>query len=360
MSASQEQTQLAAVAGETAHAADQDLSDANLFSVRRPKDWKAGLSSGTKNVVKGVFAGAAAVVAAPYVSTTDAISKGEQDPGSKVLNGAFGFGKGLVFGIMAGVALPIAGITTGLVQIGRGVFNTPDALVQQNDGKDWDPKRRIWYLYDLQAEAEKVLKETEEEYAARLKAEKLGVGAPAGAAAGESAAPKASAEEQIRPERAVKDRLYYDLLGVSTSATASEIKKAYYKQAKLHHPDKNVGDPDAKDKFQKLGTAYQILSDDSLRAKYDAQGTSGVQDANVMDASTLSAMIFGSEKFETIVGELHLAMVMELGADPLMATPEGEGNPSNPQKEDEISLKIPIPSGKARGLSGSEPRQKAR
>jgi curved DNA-binding protein CbpA len=57
--------------------------------------------------------------------------------------------------------------------------------------------------------------------------------------------------------RDVKDTELYDVLGVKPNATQSEIKKAYYKVARLTHPDK-VGkdDPNAKEKFQKVGHAY--------------------------------------------------------------------------------------------------------
>lgn len=332
--------QLAAVTGEVAHDPSGESGGIDLFSTRRPRDWKAGLSSGTKNALKGISAGVAAAIAAPIVATQDAISKGAQDPASKAANGIMGFGKGLMMGVLAGVALPAAGIVTGVVQVGRGVFNTPEAMMQQNEGKIWDAKRRIWYLYDLQAEADKVLKESEEEYAERLEAEKRGDGVPVGKAASARVA-KPVLEEQ-RPERSVKDRTYYDLLGVSTSATAQEIKKAYYKRARELHPDKNVGDESANEKFQQLGTAYQILSVDELRAKYDANGIVGVSDAPVMDSSAFFALIFGSEKFESIVGQLRLAMMMELGGDPLTATPESaEENVENmANKEDEISFKI--------------------
>jgi len=335
--------QLASVEGQTARD-PSDESGPDLFSMRKPRDWKAGLSSGTKNALKGVTAGVAAVIAAPILSTTEAVKNGSQDPASKAANGLLGFGKGLFFGAMAGVALPVAGIATGVIQVGRGLFNTPDAVMQANDGKVWDAKQRIWYLYDLKAEADKVLKETEEEYAARLEAESKGDGAPVGKAASMKTEPKPVEE---RPERPVKDRTYYDMLEVSTSATASEIKKAYYKRARELHPDKNVGDPEAKERFQQLGTAYQILSNDELRAKYDTAGISGVSDAPVMDSSAFFAVIFGSEKFDSIVGELRLAMLMELGGDPLSASQTGEdGQEKALSKEDEISFKIEYRQGK--------------
>jgi DnaJ family protein C protein 25 len=60
----------------------------------------------------------------------------------------------------------------------------------------------------------------------------------------------------------------YDLLGVPTSATASDIKKAYYKLSLKYHPDKNP-DPETKSKFQKIATAYEILKDEAKREQYD-------------------------------------------------------------------------------------------
>jgi len=80
----------------------------------------------------------------------------------------------------------------------------------------------------------------------------------------------------------VTKRDYYEVLGVSRSATAEEIKKAYRKLAVQHHPDKNPGDHTAEEKFKELGEAYDVLMDDNKRAAYDrmghaafAQGTAG-------------------------------------------------------------------------------------
>ncbi|KAH9261724.1 hypothetical protein BASA81_000380 [Batrachochytrium salamandrivorans] len=327
-----------------AEGVEDDGPSMDLFSTRRPKDFKAGVSSGVKNIVKGVFSGVAALVASPVVSTIAAVNGGEQDLGSKALNGLKGFGQGLFLGVMAGVALPVAGVTTGLLQIGRGAVNTPDALVQQGDGKEWDSKRRVWYLYDLEAEADRILKETEEEYADRIVKEQRGEqGASTFAAQRQEAASKAQSESTL-PERVVKDRTYYDVLEVSTSASTSEIKKAYFKKARQLHPDKNLDDPEAKDKFQLVGTAYQILSSDELRAKYDVNGLGGVSDAPVMDSSAFFAVIFGSEKFESIVGQLRLAMMMELGENPLAPEEEGQAKPDAPPGD--TSFKIDFRQGK--------------
>ncbi|XP_031505208.1 chaperone protein dnaJ GFA2, mitochondrial-like isoform X2 [Nymphaea colorata] len=67
-------------------------------------------------------------------------------------------------------------------------------------------------------------------------------------------------------------RDYYDVLGVSKNASASEIKKAYYALAKKLHPDTNKDDADAERKFQEVQRAYEVLKDDEKRALYDQVG----------------------------------------------------------------------------------------
>ena len=67
-------------------------------------------------------------------------------------------------------------------------------------------------------------------------------------------------------------RDYYEVLGVSKNATADEIKKAYRKMAIKYHPDKNPGDKDAEEKFKEAAEAYDVLSNDEKRKKYDQFG----------------------------------------------------------------------------------------
>ncbi len=66
---------------------------------------------------------------------------------------------------------------------------------------------------------------------------------------------------------------YYKILGVERKASVDDIRKAYRKLAMQHHPDKNPGDKKAEDKFKEINEAYQVLSDDQKRARYDQLGS---------------------------------------------------------------------------------------
>lgn len=93
------------------------------------------------------------------------------------------------------------------------------------------------------------------------------------------------------------ERDFYGILGVGKSASSNEIKKAYRKMAAQLHPDKNPDDPDAASKFQDLGAAYEVLSDEDKRRKYDECGEECVKRDGAMDGTDPFASFFGDFGF---------------------------------------------------------------
>jgi len=70
---------------------------------------------------------------------------------------------------------------------------------------------------------------------------------------------------------------YYEILEINQNADKKEIKKAFKKLAKIHHPDRNTNNPNAEEEFKRINEAYQVLSDDKKRATYDRFGKEGLQ-----------------------------------------------------------------------------------
>jgi molecular chaperone DnaJ len=95
-------------------------------------------------------------------------------------------------------------------------------------------------------------------------------------------------------------RDYYDVLGVSRTASEQEIKSAYRRLAVKYHPDKNPGDAEAEDKFKEAAEAYSILSDAEQRRRYDNFGHAGVSGAGA--GAGWGAQGFGG--IEDILGDL--------------------------------------------------------
>ena len=281
------------VSATTATDLDDDLQEASevfnsLFSTRRPKDGWAGLSSGLKSIGKGTLAGAASLVAQPIAGAHE--------------NGVKGFFGGLATGVASAVALPVTGICVGAYQMSRGVANSVEAINASKQGMQWDNEKREWIFYYLDKDKEEV-----ERREAELKS-----------GAGKTASGDAVGSTDIN-EKKVKDREYYDLLGVPTNASAGEIKKAYYKEARKCHPDKCPDDPEAATKFQALGHAYQILSNEQTRTAYDKNGkpetnSADANLANEIDPLVFFAVMFGSHLVEPYIGELCIATT----ADTLM------------------------------------------
>ena len=114
---------------------------------------------------------------------------------------------------------------------------------------------------------------------------------------------------------------YYELLGVDRSASADEIKKAYRRRARDLHPDANPDDPQAEDRFKELAVAYQVLSDDDQRARYDRFGEAGVGGA-------------GGPSAEDIFGGGGLGDIFDafFGGSSPFGGGDGRGGPAGPPR----------------------------
>lgn len=108
-------------------------------------------------------------------------------------------------------------------------------------------------------------------------------------------------------------RDYYEVLGVSKSSSPDEIKKAYRQMAIKYHPDKNPGNKEAEDKFKEAAEAYEVLSDNEKKAKYDRFGHAGMggaagggyggQHMNMDDIFSQFGDVFGDgSPFESFFG----------------------------------------------------------
>jgi molecular chaperone DnaJ len=116
-------------------------------------------------------------------------------------------------------------------------------------------------------------------------------------------------------------RDYYEVLGVSQTASADDIKGAYRRLARKHHPDVNPGDAEAENRFKEINEAYEVLSDANKRARYDRFGHEAVGTGSPSDfgfggfgaggISDIFDAIFGSAGRETRRG----AYGPERGAD---------------------------------------------
>mmetsp|Transcript_20238 Transcript_20238/g.50348 ORF Transcript_20238/g.50348 Transcript_20238/m.50348 type:complete len:458 (+) Transcript_20238:82-1455(+) len=199
-----------------------------------------------------------------------------------------------------------------------------ETVANKMQGKRYDTTQHKWVIDNLEEE-EKGLAGIPEDDDDILKT------------ADESADATTPGETDATSGKKVKETKYYDALGVAVDATDSKIKRAYYVQARKWHPDKNPSE-EAKTKFQEIGEAYQVLSDEKLRAIYDRDGEEGLSadktDAAVdsLDPSMIFTFLFGNDSFNDIVGRLLLVKQMLLS--------DADGNPENPFAINEKSIEL--------------------
>lgn len=250
------------------------------FILRPPRDLWEGFVDALSNVQRGCWGALCGVV--------DAGWDGYSVAG---LPGLLGGG---VYGLLSGVLLATGGVAAGLYQLLQGASNTPLAIQESSHGKTWDHDDGHWFYYSMDVEDKQIdhdLASTFPEESRRRSGRHL----------------------RQRSRRRVKDREFYLLLKIPTDASQSEIKRAYYREALLTHPDKNVDDSKANERFQRLSLAYRTLSNDDTREAYDQMGKCFVEPQinQQLDSYTFFAVMFGSYLVEPYVGELKIASLVD-------------------------------------------------
>ena len=243
-----------------------------LFTTNKPRDAIDGTLRGVGNLIRGSLAGLAGGIATPFVGAQQ--------------GGVMGFVLGSIGGIMIGAGMGAAGAATAVQQSLWGIYNTVDALKESRRGNVWDSEAGRWVQYNLDDEIVQINEQCE-------------------------AQQKQPRQTSSSSSAKVKDRRYYDLLGVDTNASQSQIKRAYYKAAKLLHPDKNP-DSNSAERFREISVAYQVLSDDKKRARYNRQGiTESDGDSVDIDPLLFFSVLLGSELVEDFVGDISIASFVD-------------------------------------------------
>lgn len=119
-----------------------------LYATKRPADVIDGTLNGVGNVTKGVLVGTAAWGAVTVIETKDRGCVGCMS----------GFGKGA----LVAVGLTFVGVVTGVTQIIRGIWNTPEAIINKMKGKEWNSETREWYLFYIEEEKKQYVDKTDE------------------------------------------------------------------------------------------------------------------------------------------------------------------------------------------------------
>lgn len=235
-----------------------------IFPTRQPRHAAEGAVNLAKSVVTGVVMGALSMLAMPVAGYRQ--------------GGMTGLIAGSLVGTLYGAVFAVIGLTNGAYQMARGALETPNAVRAARQGMVWDKATEAWKLYYLEEELDELT----------------------------------SFQPFKDGGRSVKDPTYYKILNVAATADPKEIKRAYYREARDVHPDKNPGDSAAAESFRKLHTAYVTLSDEEKRAAYDKWGMSQQGEGDTaaipeFDPYVFYAVLFSSQLVEPYIGELTVA-----------------------------------------------------
>ena len=236
-----------------------------MFPTRQPRHVAEGAVNLAKSVAAGLSLSVVSVVGLPVAGFRQA--------------GWIGLVAGSLAGTVYGAVFAVLGVANGAYQMARGALETPRALQAARQGFVWDGS--TWKVYSF-AEEQAMLQDYTNE-----------------GGGGSSSS--------------VRDPRYYRVLNVATDATPSQIKRAYYDQARSVHPDKNPdADPEA---FRQLHTAYITLHDPKQRAIYDEWGPNNKPNGsgssvNIPDVDMylfFAILFHTSAVIEPYIGDLSLA-----------------------------------------------------
>jgi hypothetical protein len=192
-------------------------------------------------------------------------------------------------------------VTSVKTNVDKRLEDSRMAKEAKTEGKILDAETKEWIYYYLDEDLKKVEAELKQKY----------IDDNGGGTTTSSSNESLASQQDETP---VVDREYYDLLGVASNADGSIIKKAYYKMARKCHPDKNPDDPNAHEQFQKLGHAYQVLSNPQTRDYYDKHGKKEVNEEAMeheIDPMVFFNVMFGSSALEPYIGELWIAQASD-------------------------------------------------
>ncbi|MBT3934099.1 MAG: DnaJ domain-containing protein, partial [Bacteroidetes bacterium] len=127
-------------------------------------------------------------------------------------------------------------------------------------------------------------------------------------------------------------RDYYEILGVNRNAAADEIKKAYRQMAIKFHPDKNPDNKEAEEKFKEAAEAYEVLSDQDKRSRYDRFGHAGMQGQQGFGGSSMSM----DDIFE------HFGDIFGGGGSPFDSFFGGGGSRRKTYKGSDLRVKVQL------------------
>lgn len=277
----------------------------DIFYVTNPKDIREGLAKGIYNLIAGVGIGTVAIASVPVLFLSCFVRE-DADPLDC-----------LVYSV-GGVYLIIAGVAAGAYQVGRGLFNTPYSIYASTHALDWDAESCKWTAYNFNEEFVTIGSMSEKQFLRSLQPPSVN-----------NSDDESEGDTNHNDSTTPSVRKYYTVLGVSPTATNTEIKRAYYQRARETHPDSNPNDLEAQQKFQSIAQAYQTLSDEDARFQYDQQAmdvetsdksetetenenlsSKQAQDKplanNVKNAIMLFELVFGSERFIPYIGSMKL------------------------------------------------------